>query len=356
MLDGLRGVAAVIVVLFHITEFHYTDPQSRQFNHGYLAVDFFFLLSGFVIGYAYDDRWNGMTPWTFLKRRLIRLHPMVIVGSLLGAALFYFSASKLFPIVGGTPVPRLLIMTLLGALLIPVPPSADVRGWGEIFPVNAPSWSLFFEYIANILYALGLRRLGIKPLGILTAVFAAALIHLSVNMADGMLIGGWTMSGDQFRIGMTRLLFPFFGGLFLFRLGRLIRIKHAFPVAAVLLVAVLLAPRIGDASTNWMNGFYESLVIILVFPLIVMIGAGGSAGSRTGGKVCDFLGEISYPLYLVHYPIFYVYFGWAHDKGLTLSASWPYALLAIVISIATAYGALRLLDAPIRKRLTRFAR
>lgn len=88
ILDGLRGVAAMIVVAFHLFETYSDGPSEQILNHGYLAVDFFFVLSGFVIGYAYDDRWGRMTTWDFFKRRLIRLQPMVILGTLIGA--FWF--------------------------------------------------------------------------------------------------------------------------------------------------------------------------------------------------------------------------------------------------------------------------
>lgn len=96
ILDGLRGVAAVMVIIFHLFEAHAGGSHLTQIiNHGYLAVDFFFMLSGFVIGYAYDDRWNRMTVGTFFKRRIIRLHPMVIMGSIVGAA-FSISGVVLF--------------------------------------------------------------------------------------------------------------------------------------------------------------------------------------------------------------------------------------------------------------------
>ena len=93
ILDGLRGVAAMIVVAFHLFETYSAGPGEQILNHGYLAVDFFFVLSGFVIGYAYDDRWKRMTTWDFFKRRLVRLQPMVILGTLIGAFWFYFSAA-----------------------------------------------------------------------------------------------------------------------------------------------------------------------------------------------------------------------------------------------------------------------
>ena len=96
LLDGLRGVAALLVVVYHVFEgFSFAeltngagDGLIRTFNHGYLAVDFFFMLSGFVISYAYDDRFRSMSLGSFFKRRLIRLHPMLLIGVLIGVATF----------------------------------------------------------------------------------------------------------------------------------------------------------------------------------------------------------------------------------------------------------------------------
>ena len=101
ILDGLRGVAAVFVQVYHLCETHFGLGAAHPLNHGYLAVDFFFALSGFVMGYAYDDRWDRMTTWGFFKRRLIRLHPMVICGAVIGALLFYFQQQQCdaFPVI-----------------------------------------------------------------------------------------------------------------------------------------------------------------------------------------------------------------------------------------------------------------
>lgn len=115
ILDGLRGIAAIMVVMLHILEiFSGGDHTKLMINHGYLAVDFFFLLSGFVIAHAYDDRWNKMTIGQFFKRRLIRLHPLIIAGMTLGGIFFYFSESSvLFPVVGETPVWKLILVMLI---------------------------------------------------------------------------------------------------------------------------------------------------------------------------------------------------------------------------------------------------
>ena len=117
ILDGLRGVAALMVVLFHIFETYSKGPAEQIINHGYLAVDFFFVLSGFVVGYAYDDRWNKMTTWGFFKRRLTRLHPMVIAGTLVGAALFFF-AGNVFPLTHQSPLWKFLLCLVMGHFLL----------------------------------------------------------------------------------------------------------------------------------------------------------------------------------------------------------------------------------------------
>ena len=132
ILDGLRGVAAMIVVAFHLLETYSKGPAYQVLNHGYLAIDFFFVLSGFVIGYAYDDRWKKkMSVKDFLKRRLIRLHPMVVMGAVIGAVMFYFQGCSVWD-VSAVSLSMLLTATLLNALLIPATPGSEIRGLGEM--------------------------------------------------------------------------------------------------------------------------------------------------------------------------------------------------------------------------------
>lgn len=166
ILDGLRGVAAIMVVWFHIFEAYATSHLDQKINHGYLAVDFFFILSGFVIGYAYDDRWKTMTAKDFIKRRIIRLHPMVVMGAVIGAIVFYFQGCPVWDVAKVT-VGALFVATFINALLIPATPGTEIRGLGEMYPLNGPSWSLFFEYIGNILYALFIRKFSTAMLALL---------------------------------------------------------------------------------------------------------------------------------------------------------------------------------------------
>jgi len=353
ILDGLRGVAAMMVVIMHLFEPHATGHLDMIVNHGYLAVDFFFLLSGFVIGYAYDDRWSKMSLRNFFQRRLIRLHPMVVLGSVIGAICFYFQDSPAFPAIHAVPVWRLIGVMLIGCTLIPITPGMDIRGWQEMHPLDGPAWSLFFEYVANILYALFVRKFSKTLLTILVVLAAAALVHYTVTGGTGDLIGGWSLDPKQLRIGITRLMFPFFAGLLLFRVTRLRSIKYGFTWCSLLLIAVLAFPRIGDGSHLWQNGIYESVCVILVFPLIVYLGAGGQPAGQFSARLCKFFGDISYPLYISHYPLIYIYWGYVTSHpGVSIAHAWPRMLAIFAGALVLAYAYLKLYDEPVRKWLT----
>ena len=355
ILDGLRGVAALLVVLFHVFEIHSHGDHSKQIiNHGYLAVDFFFLLSGFVLGYAYDDRWGKMTLKDFFKRRIIRLQPMIIIGSIIGALLFYFQDSPALGWGGINEVPvwKMLLVMLIGFTLIPVGKGLDIRGWNEMHPLNGPAWSLFFEYIANIVYALVLRRVSKIVLAILVVVAAGFTIHYALTNPNGDIIGGWSIDDStQLKIGFIRLAFPFLAGLLLARMGKLRYTKNAFLSAALLLVVLLSVPRLGDADSLWLNGLYECFCLIIMFPFIIWLGAGGKVQGYKASKVCKFLGDISYPIYITHFPIAYVYMAWVTNNNLTLEQSWHYGFLVVIAAVATAYLAMRFYDLPIREWL-----
>lgn len=352
ILDGLRGVAAIMVVIFHTFEAYADENRFKQIiNHGYLAVDFFFLLSGFVIAYAYDDRWEKMTQWGFYKRRLTRLQPMVIVGTVIGAGLFYLQSCPMFNLVSITPIWKMLVVMFVGFTLLPLLPSMDIRGWKEMHPLDGPAWSLFFEYIANILYALALRKMSNRWLSVLVLLSAGLLVHLAVWGPRGDVVGGWTVDREQLHIGFARMLFPFLAGILLMRTGKRIHSRRAFVYCSALLIVILCFPRIGGPEHLWMNGLYESLCIILLFPVIVAMGAGGELTGERSVKVCGFLGDISYPLYITHYPLIYVYTAWVTRDRIPASYGAAVGVLLLATSITVAYACLKFYDEPVRKWL-----
>lgn len=362
ILDGLRGVAAMIVVAFHSFETYSSGPTEQILNHGYLAVDFFFVLSGFVIGYAYDDRWGRMTTWDFFKRRLIRLQPMVILGSLIGAFWFYFSAAPGFELVMETPWWKLLLILVLACIMFPTPPSMDIRGWKEINSLNGAQWSLLWEYIANIFYALFVRRFSTLVLSVFVFLSAFLTIDLAMNLdvlgllavreyAKYTVIGGFGLTPDQIYIGICRLLYPFFGGLLLYRLGKLrINIRYGSMFwCSLAVVATLVIPHIGGETHPWFNGLYCAVVILIVYPLIVAAGAGSELKGKRTTAVCKFLGMISYPLYITHYPMIYVQMNWVsqHPDAPLGTHIWV-AVSIFTASIAVAYASVKVYDIPVR--------
>ena len=335
-------------------------------KHGYLAVDFFFVLSGFVIGYAYDDRWDKMSTWSFFKRRLIRLHPMVIFGTLFGALMFYFGSCGEFPLINQTPWYIVLLVMFWCFTMIPLPNTMDIRGWAETNPLNGPAWSLQWEYIANILYALVIRRLSKVALGICVAIFAVMTIILCLNIdvtgfleernwASYTVVGGWSTTPDQLQVGLTRLLYPFFCGLLISRVGKLIKVKAGFWWCSLMIIILFCMPWMGlgtEGEARWTNGLYEAVCILVCFPLIVAMGAGSSVTGSKSSAINRFLGEISYPIYITHYPLIYMQMSWVDShKDAPLGTHIFIAVCIFVLAILVAYGAYRLYDLPVREWL-----
>lgn len=351
LLDGLRGVAALMVVWFHIFEAFATSHLDQRINHGYLAVDFFFILSGFVIGYAYDDRWGRMSIGEFCKRRLIRLHPMVVMGTLIGAAMFYTQGCEVWD-VSLISVGALIVATLMGALMIPASVGTEVRGVGEMYPLNGPSWSLFFEYIGNILYALVLRRLSTRALATVVAVAGCGLAWYAIAGPLGDLCVGFSMDKVNMVGGSLRLLFAFPAGLLLSRIFRPVKVNGTFWIGTAAIIVLAAIPRLGGEERLWLNGIYDAICCIAVFPLVVYLAASGRTTDRTTTAVCKFLGDISYPLYMVHYPFIYLYYAWVKNNSLTFGESLWGALALFFGCIALAYACLRLYDEPVRHWLT----
>ncbi|MBO5921300.1 MAG: acyltransferase, partial [Bacteroidaceae bacterium] len=332
------------------------DGIIRVLNHGHIAVDFFFILSGFVISYAYDDRWKKMSTWQFFKRRLIRLHPMLVMGAIIGTMAFAFVGFEKWD---GTTAPMGWVMTamLLTIFMIPAVPGVpyEVRGNGEMFPLNGPAWSLFFEYIGNILYALIIRRLSTRMLAILTVISGCLHAWFFVGNISGYdMVGvGWTIDEVNFWGGLVRMLFPFTIGMLLARTFKPRKIKGAFWICSIMLITLFSVPYIPSAGNISINSLYEVVCIATIFPFIVWVGACGISSGKTA-KINRQLGEISYPLYIVHYPIMYIFYAWLIEKKYyTLQDCWEVALIVVVSSILLAFICLKLYDEPVRRWLSR---
>ncbi len=237
-LNGIRGIAAGLIVIRHATLLF----PGWYFPNSYLAVDLFFVMSGFVMASAYDARLNGdLTPTRFVGIRLIRLYPLYLLGLALGAGAVLMRW-MLDPATGRDD-PGLLVSIALALVILPNP----MRWNDHIFPLNAPSWSLFFELVVNILYAAAHRAIT-TPRLILFVVLS--------GMSLGVLTG-WGLRPEEghswneyLGVGLARVCYGFGAGLLLFRLrGRSVKSSVLAILLLVLVAATLATPALGPVQT-----------------------------------------------------------------------------------------------------------
>lgn len=320
-LDGLRGVAALVVVIGHAQPFGFT--QFPQFD---LAVDFFFALSGFVLTHAYAERLRkGMSPKAFVTLRIIRLYPLYILGTVLGMLVW-------LPARHGLGSRAFCVEVIAAALFLPSPVS------GQLYPLNFPAWSLFFELVANCALAILNNRLSRTLLCALVTIAAAALIAYAYW--SGTFSGG--AKWFRFEGGIARVSFSFFAGVLVYRLWLKRPARPNLPAAipAAILVAILGFP-IGKSLAVT----YDLSMICLAFPLLLWLGA-SSHPTRPIAAICSWMGAVSYAVYALHAPIL----GAAGQLHIPRTLPWGIALLAAIVFAADV--ATRFFDRPVRRRLT----
>ena len=280
ILDGMRFIAALAVAIFHFTLF----AGVPLLQHGYLGVDFFFVLSGFVISFAYSDKFaKGGSLKDFLLKRFIRLYPMIIFGSVLGIFLSVFEATSLADFVSSI-------------LLIP-----NFNSF--IFPVNVPIWSLFYEIFVNIGFAL-ISIIGSKKATVFYLNYVFALVFILCLFANVYYVVS-TNSLDNGSIASTFIAgFPragqsFCAGVLLHRVS-----GSSNPIRSTWLL-VLIGSLIACMAVPFFqkfDGLFELSITTFAFPLIVYFGSKIHVRGKTAA-FCDRAGSISYPLYLIHFPV-----------------------------------------------------
>lgn len=351
VLDGLRGVAALSVFIFHILEMTVFPPENNPLWYAYLAVDFFFVLSGFVLGYSYDKRLSlesvpvhRLDFWGFFRRRLIRLHPLIIIGMILGLA-GYVAGPYIFgnQLMGGQASSWLLMLNIiLGLLALPAPTLPAC--FGMTHSLNGPAWSLTQEYLASIFYGLFGRRIGRSLLGVIW--FASAMSLLFICLHYGHLNLGVLWS--NFWIAPIRVCVSFSVGLLLYRLNLKFKTPVQFFPLAVVLVAVFAAPQV--IMKSW-HGIYDAVCVLVVFPAIVVAGIGVKSVTGFTGNVCRLMGRLSYPVYIIHYPFLLLIGLWNWNYHPSRLLLWSVAAGVFVGSLIISWLFLTFYDEPVREWL-----
>jgi peptidoglycan/LPS O-acetylase OafA/YrhL len=333
-IDGLRGIAALLVVCRHIVPLH---AGRLNFPSSYLAVELFFLFSGFVIAHAYDKRFDaGMGFWDFFKARLIRLYPLYFLGfaiAVLTVPLTRHMGFRTWPL-----DPRLIVPNLL------MLPTYLVFAGGAMFPFNGPSWTLFFELLANFLYCLIYRGLTAGRLALFVVVMGALLAFSSFYF--GALDIGYM--GSSFVGGLARVGFSFFAGVgvYRFQLWRPcpIRISPWLLLAGATALLVQSVPRGIDRE------LYDAICAVVVFPLFAYLATAVEPG-RIGQNLFTLGGGASYALYLIHAPLGGALIVLLAHHG-RLKGSILLGLTFIAVVSVLAVLAERFYDRPVRRWIT----
>lgn len=331
-LDGLRGVAALAVVVLHAAApFGYLP-----FPHAVLAVDFFFALSGFVVAFAYEDRLAGglLSFRAFLGRRLARLHPLIVASVLFGTATY---GANYVLLEHGEPW-RVAVAVVFGLLLIPF--GGLSPNTLSSHPLNPPTWTLFAEYLANITYGLICRRL--NTAGLILIIVAAAALEGFVLISHGSLEIGNDFA--DWPIGVARVVFPFFAGVGLFRLwkaGRFHGVRIPFAALSIALLLVFAAPK---------TGWIDAAAVFVIFPAIIAAGTHDIKWPPLS-NFAAWTGKLSYPLYIVHYPLVWIFHAAAEILGLRGPLLMGFILVEVVAMVVLAFVALKFYDEPVRAYL-----
>jgi len=353
VLDALRGFCAIIVVALHFSENYIKQLGYEIIPHGLLPVEYFLMLTGFTFVYAYDGRWDGMTVGQFFRRRLMRMHPLVVVGSVIGALCFLIIPEQYARWIPGghLSLGGLLLLTLWCCTLLPAP---GALGWSQMCPLQGPLWTMFYIYLANVLYAFVLRHLKTTVLVALT-VLAAGYTCFIAQANGGFHTGPtwrWTYLFDEGRRvvwwgncgALARMLFPVLAGMVIARKGWKIRTGNAgLWICLALLSAIFFTPDFRPDKT--LEGLISSALVIVGMPLVLLCGIGGEIRNATLASVCRTLGRFSFPLYATHYPLTLMERAWAAahpDAPLSMHLAVVGAFT--VFAAINAYVALRLMD------------
>jgi peptidoglycan/LPS O-acetylase OafA/YrhL len=315
-LDGMRGLCALIVAVHH---FDAALRTGHLFNHGWLSVDIFFVLSGFVIALMYERKLqSGFSFSSFMQARATRLIPTQTLGTLVGAVsvLALYLHGDMGGIKDFGPW-SLIVATAFALVLIPIgwsPVASVFRYWREMFPINPPIWSLQGEWIINIMYARGLYRL--KASGLVAAWFVAAAILCYLAAGGG---NSW----DGVIPGIIRAAIGFIAGVLVFRVHEMDWFRRLPALRPEILFAIWFflcsVPRTAPQP------IFESATTVLIAPALIALLV---RGERPMAKPWLVLGGLSYPLYASHFAV-------VNLANLMASATgWRFGLWALIPMMA----------------------
>jgi len=340
VLDGMRGIAALFILTRHTQNF-----WGFWLFKSYLAVDLFFILSGFVIAHAYEGklRRKDIDNRQFFFIRIIRLYPVYAVSLVLASGIAIHSGWTAADL-QAVPVWQILMTIALAIFFLP----SYVPGIPVLFPLNDPAWSLFFELIVNFLYAL--VRPWLTDRRLLTLLILFGVLVFFCSWKSGGLDSGFTWGLRSIVTGGARCCFGFLFGVYLYHKRELyigvggIFMTLLLPILA--LVTILSLPNLHHL--NWIADFF---CVAIVFPLCVLLASCASRPPFEAGLLA--LGAASYPIYVLHQPLGHLFT--ALLPNWILSNAPVSGILLVCLLVPAAVWLEKKVDIPLRRRLTQIA-
>lgn len=371
-LNGLRGIASLGVVFFHMLESHFRSTPILGFcHHGYLLVDFFYLISGFSLGYSYDDYKDTLTSSKFLIKRFIKLEPMIIWSNFIHVIFFhYLYAPSINWVFDKIPVKNLLLLFVLSILNIPTPHSIKYRPDHVMFTLYAPQWSLFWEYIANFFYVFILRYLTTLSVYILTIISMIISVILIIYSENGSICEGFDVYDPYSALyGIFRTFTPFLIGYVIFRYKKekdkkyiekdnenekySEGINYSFEISSLILIITCCIPYIGEIKiSKWKNALFEIIILFFVLPSILIIAINERKPNELKIKICEWLGKMSFYIYFTHFIFIDFLLVWVANNNYWFDYTWIMMIAIIILSMALANFVWNVYDAPIQKWLS----
>lgn len=337
-LDGMRGIAAIFVLILHTGAYW----GNITFHHSYLAVDLFFLLSGFVIAHAYEMKLatKKISVNQFIGIRMIRLYPMYFISALIASA---FVVGKYIAGVSDEDgyLSKLILSIVLTFSFLP----SVLPGSILLFPLNTPYWSVFYEVIINITYAFLRPKFTNKILLMIVCVLGTLMILIAA--LHGSLGAGVSWRPTSIAAGITRSGFGILLGVYLYRVGQsyMVSLVQSVWILLGLITLVFMMPDLGK-----FNGLFDIFAVFIIFPICIVLGVRCKCRSATD-NVFSVLGRASYPVYLIHVPmasIVYSFSGELIERYAPLSGV-VFVIGLIIVSIQIE----KIYDIPLRRYLTK---
>jgi peptidoglycan/LPS O-acetylase OafA/YrhL len=331
-MDALRCIGVMAVVLYHIG---HRFPAAQFATHGHLAIDFFFIMSGFVLAHGYEGKLGSMSVLRFAQIRLIRLLPLSSLGVLIGTA-YLLLRWKVHPELSDS-LPEIITTSALNVVFIPKLWIAAATK-SELFPADGILWSISLELLMSLIWASGVYRFRTSALAFITAVGAAVAAFCILQNGEPDIGYNWS----TYFAGVGRAVFGYFAGVVIWRLRPRFTLSwQTHALTAVALAAMFSLPLESLA--------YDIIAITMLLPLLIYILS--STELYSDFPSVRFFADLSYPLYMIHLPILMFLSGWVKETGSNSAQASLLAFASIPLVVALCWYAGRAYDVPVRRWL-----